>query len=143
MENIFEIKDEKIDVQKIMEQIDKRVEEKKKTGVYDKYDLSRVSNLEIEKITDERDFLEYYLKVAKKTCDIDIGSFEIYSKGGILGKPAVWFKKIIWHCLKFYTYRLFNQQKEFNVQITNVLISLNQKLDKSLGEIKKTRINTD
>ena len=136
MENIFEIKDEQIDVRNIMNKIAQRIEEKKKAGLYDKYDLSRVSNLEIEKITDERDFLKYYLKVAKKTCDIDIGSFEIYSKGGILGKPVVWFKKIIWHCLKFYTYRLFNQQKEFNAQITNALISLNEKVD-------KTRMHTD
>ena len=137
MENVFEIRDDQIDVQKIMEKIDKKIEEKKKAGVYDKYDLSQINNLEIEKITDDRDFLEYYLKVIKQTYDIDIGDFEIHSKGGLLGKPVVWLKKIIWRFMKFYTYRLFSQQKEFNAQITNALISLNQKLDKSLAEINK------
>jgi len=136
MKDIFEIKDEKVDVQRIMEIIDRRITEKKKAGLYDKYDLSRVSSLEIKKITDDRDFLEYYLKVIKKNSDIDIGDFEIHSKGGPLGKPVVWIKKIIWKLLKFYTYRLFSQQKEFNAQVTNTLLSLNQKIDKSLAEIK-------
>ncbi len=139
MENLFEIKDSQIDIRKIMETIDKRIEEKKKAGFYEKYDLSRVHNLEIEKISDDRDFLEYYLKVLRQTYDINIGDFEIHSKGGFLGKPVVCLKKIIWNLLKFYTYRLFSQQKEFNAQITNAVISLNEKLDRTIAEINKKR----
>ena len=137
MENIFEIQDERINLQEIMKKIDQRIEEKKKAGLYRTYNLDRINMLEVEKISDDRAFLDYYLKVIRRTCDIDIGDFAIHSKGGWLGQPIVWFKKLIWHCLKFYTYRLFSQQKEFNAQITNDVISLNQKVDKSLAGIKR------
>jgi hypothetical protein len=105
--------------------------------VYDKYDLSRIAALELGSIKSEADFFDYLLKVIQQTWDIDIGDFPIYPKGGILGAPAVWLKKVIWKLLKFYTYRLFSQQKEFNCQMANAISSLNSKLDKEIAALKK------
>ena len=137
MNDIFEIGADGVDVKRVMRDIEERVARKKRAGVYDRYDLSRIASLELKNVKSEADFLDYSLKVIQQTWDIDIGDFPIYSKGGILGKPFVLLKKTIWKLLKFYTYRLFSQQKEFNCQITNAITSLNRKLDSELTKIKK------
>ena len=46
-------------------------------------------------------------------------------------------KKLIWKLLKFYTYRLFSQQKEFNCQVVNAITSLNKRWEEEIEEIKK------
>ncbi len=119
-----------VDVKKLMETVRQRVEAKKESGAYDRYNLSGITRLEIVEAKSEEDFLNYYLKVMQKSYELDIGDFEIPSKGGLLGKPAVWIKKIIWHLLKYYTYRMFTQQREFNSQVLNTLKYLNRKIDK-------------
>lgn len=135
--DIFEINVEGIDVASLMEKIRQRVEEKKKAGVYEKYNLENISVLDLDNIKNDQDFLQYYLDVIQRTCDIDISPFPIINKGGIFGKFAVATKKIIWHLLKFYTYRMFNQQKEFNCQIVNTIISLNKKIDAGFEEVNQ------
>ncbi len=137
MDQKFQIGADGVDVKKIMQEIEERVARKKAAGVYDKYDLSRIAALELSSVKSEADFLDYSLKVIQQTWDIDIGDFPIYSKGGILGAPAVWLKKTIWKMLKFYTYRLFSQQKEFNCQVANAICSLKAKVDAELTAIKK------
>ncbi|MCX6355786.1 MAG: hypothetical protein NTZ78_12920 [Candidatus Aureabacteria bacterium] len=129
MGEIFEIGAEGVDVKNIMAEIEERVARKKEAGIYDRYDLSRIETLELSKIKSEAEYLNYLIKVIQQTWDIDIGDFPIYSKSGILGKPAVMLKKVIWKLLKFYTYRLFSQQKEFNCQVANAISSLKNKID--------------
>ena len=124
-----------VDVRKIMEYVRQRVQQKKEAGVYDRYNLAGVTKLEVVEAKSEEDFLNYYLKVMQKSYELDIGDFDIPSKGGILGKPGVWLKKIIWKLLKFYTWRMFTQQREFNLQVVNTLKCLNRKLDKQHREI--------
>ena len=124
-----------VDVKEIMDTIRKRVDEKKAAGVYDQYNLAGITKLEIAEVKSDEDFLNYYLKVMQKSYELDIGEFEIPSKGGLLGKPAVWLKKTIWFFLKFYTYRMFTQQREFNLQVVNTLKGLNRKIDKQHREI--------
>jgi len=134
-EETFSIGADGIDVQKIMGKIRKRVGEKKAAGVYDKYNLDDITKLDISEAKSDEDFLRYYLKIIRRTYMLDIDEFDIPSKGGILGKPVVWLKKIIWHLLKFYTYRMFTQQREFNLQIVHTLAALNRKIDKNHKEI--------
>lgn len=134
MTDIFQIGADGVDVAAIQREIEDRVARKKEAGVYDRYDLSRIAALDLSGVKSEADFLEYSLKVIQQTWDLDIGDFPIYSKGGILGTPSVFLKKAIWKLLKFYTYRLFSQQKEFNCQMVNAIVSLNRKLDAALAE---------
>ncbi len=136
MTDIFEIGADGVDVAAIQREIEDRVARKKEAGVYDRYDLSRVAALELGGVKSEADFLEYSLKVVQQAWDIDIGDFPICSKGGLLGAPAVLLKKSIWKLLKFYTYRLFSQQKEFNCQVVNAVVSLNRKIDAELAKLK-------
>lgn len=133
-EKTFTIDIENIAVDKIMETIRERVRKKKEAGIYDKYNLSGITKLEIKDAKSEEDFLKYYFKTMQRSYELDIGDFEIPSKGGFLGRPAVWAKKIIWKLLKFYTYRMFTQQREFNFQVLNTLRALNRKIDK-IGQL--------
>ncbi|MBI1870765.1 MAG: hypothetical protein HYS07_06205 [Chlamydiae bacterium] len=134
-EDIFKVGAEGIDVEKIMQQIRARIEEKKKAGVYEKYDLSGISRLELENMTKEEEFLNYYTEILQRTCDIDISDFPIINEGGFLGRIEVLVKKILWKLLKFYTYRLFAQQKEFNCQVTNAFLSLRKVMDTRFKEM--------
>jgi len=136
MNELFQIGANGVDVKKIMQEIEERVARKKAAGVYDKYDLSRIAAMELSNVKSEADFLDYSLKVIQQTWDIDIGDFPIYSKGGVLGAPAVWLKKVIWKLLKFYTYRLFSQQKEFNCQVANAICSLKSTVDAEIAKLK-------
>lgn len=136
-EEFFEIKDSDIDVKEIMEDIEAKVSEKKQAGVYDKYNLEMLTELQIEQLNDDKDLLEYYIRAVKRSWDVDINDFDIPNKGGILGKPMVMFKTLIWKCLKFYTYRLFSQQREFNSQMVSALEGLSNKIDSEVKEIKQ------
>ena len=140
MTNNFKIESNGVDVDALMKRVRKRVEEKREAGVYDTYNLENLTALAFESLKDEQEFLQYYLRLIQSTCDINIGDFEIVNKGGFLGKPVVALKKVIWKLLKFYTYRLFSQQKEFNCQTVNTIISLQKKFDKDLAEIR-TRLD--
>ena len=137
-DDVFSIELDNIDVQEIVRRVKQRVEEKKAAGVYDKYNLVGVTRLEVSQAKSEEDFLRYQLRAMRKSWEIDIGDFEIPSKGGILGRPAVWLKKIIWHLLKFYTFRLFMQQRAFNLQVVNTLQSLDAKLEKLRQRLDET-----
>lgn len=133
----FEIKSSEVDIKAIMKDIETRVAEKKAQGVYNQYNLDRVTKLEIDNIKSDLEYLEWLLKVVNQSWDINIGDPQIVSKGGLLGKPVVWLKKIIWQMLKFYTYRLFSQQKEFNSQVVMGLGLLAKRVEKLEEKVKK------
>ncbi len=125
----FEIKTPGVDVKKIMDDIQSKIKEKKEQGVYNQYSLDRVTRLEIENIKGDVEYLQWLMKVMNQSWDINIGDPQIVNKGGLLGKPEMWLKKIIWHLLKFYTYRMFSQQKEFNSQTVMALGLLSKRID--------------
>ena len=136
MTNDFEFESKGVDVEALMKRVRVRVDEKRKAGVYEKYNLDNLTALEFESLEDEKEFLRYYLRLIQSTCDINIGDFEIVNKGGVFGRTVILLKKVIWKLLKFYTYRLFSQQKEFNCQTVNTIMSLQNKLEKDLEEIR-------
>lgn len=131
-----------IDVDKIMREIKERVEKKKKEGVYEKYNLESLAIKDIEQLQTEKDFLNYYLEIIQHTCDIDIGDFEIPSKGGIFGGLVAKLKRFMWIMLRFYTYRLFSQQKEVNFQLVNTIISLNKRIDELEKKMSEGKMGT-
>ena len=129
-DDVFSIELDNVDVSDIVRAVRERVEKKKAAGVYDKYNLVGITKLEVSQAKSEEDFLRYHLKALRKSWEIDIGDYEIPSKGGILGRPAVWLKKVLWFLLKFYTFRMFMQQRDFNLQVVNTLQALDTKLEK-------------
>ncbi len=135
-DDVFSINLDKIDVREIVHAVKERVEKKKAAGVYDKYNLVGITKLEVSQARSEEEFLRYHLRTLRKTWEIDIGDFEIPSKGGLLGRPAVWLKKAIWFLLKFYTFRMFTQQRDFNLQVVNTLQALNSKVEKLAEQLR-------
>lgn len=130
----FEIKTPGVDVKKIMGEIKEQIEDKKVQGIYDRYNLDRVTKLEIENIKGDVEYLQWLMKVMNQSWDVNIGDPQIVNKGGMFGKAEVLLKKVIWHLLKFYTYRLFSQQKEFNSQVVMALGLMNKRLEKLEGK---------
>jgi hypothetical protein len=141
-EDAFSIDIDGMDVEEIVRAVKERVEKKRAAGVYKKYNLVGITRLEIAQAKSEEDFLRYHLKSLRKSWEIDIGDFEIPSKGGLSGRPAVWLKKVIWNLLRFYTFRMFTQQRDFNLQVVNTLQALNAKIDK-LGEQIKSESSAE
>ncbi|MCK5706485.1 MAG: hypothetical protein KAI43_02440 [Candidatus Aureabacteria bacterium] len=136
-DKLFEIPSGKVDTEAIMKTIRKKIKEKEEAGIYHHYNLAKIHTLELQDIENEGDFLEYYLKTIGSTWAVDINDWEIVSKGGILGKAATLLKKIIWKLLKFYTYRLWSQQREFNAQISNTVNALHKKFDLKISELEE------
>lgn len=112
-----------LDAEALVARIRDRVEEKRRSGAYRGYDLEGVAALDFEKELSEEDFLLYYLQVVERLSDVNYGDFEIVPKGGPFGRIEVLLKKTIWKLLRFYTYRLFSQQREFDCQVAEALQS--------------------
>jgi hypothetical protein len=128
-EPTFEIQTEGVDVDAVMRLVRERVEKKRAAGVYDRYNLTGITKLEVAEAKSEEDFLRYSLKMLQRTHEIDIADFPIPNKGGLLGWLEVLVKKVLWYLLKFYTWRMWTQQREFNAQVVNTLRALNRKID--------------
>jgi hypothetical protein len=128
-DRIIEIGANGVDTDEIMRRIRERIEAKRKAGVYDRYNLTGITKLEVAEAKSEEDFLRYSLKMLQRTHEIDIADFPIPNKGGPFGWLAVLVKKVLWYLLKFYTWRMWTQQREFNAQVVNTLRALNRKID--------------
>jgi hypothetical protein len=122
----FEIKNISVPGSVIMDEIENRMKENEEKGLYRRYFLGKTIQFEWKAVCDEAQFLDYYLQAIRRSWAVDINDFEIPKKRGWKGKAELLFKKIIWKCLKFYTYRLFSQQREFNSQASHTLILLHR-----------------
>ena len=136
MNETFEIRTPGVDVKNLVARIRERVEAKRKAGGYDPYDLTAVKALELENLKTDEAYLDYYLKTVWRAADVDLGDFPITSKIFFFGRPAVWLKKIIWKSLKFYTYRLFSQQKDFNAKMASIADGMNRKFERRLSVLE-------
>ena len=137
----FDIQTDGVDTDDIMRRIRERIEQKRAAGVYDRYNLTGITKLEVAEAKSEEDFLRYSLKMLQRTHEIDIADFPIPNKGGPFGWLEVLVKKVLWYLLKFYTWRMWTQQREFNAQVVNTLRALNRKIDdlkRPPGETKPT-----
>ena len=137
MENTFEINTPGIDVEAIIATIRERVEEKQQAGVYDQYNISPAVALEIDNLKTDQAYLDYYMSTIWRAADIDLGDFPIHSKTPIMGRPVVLLKKIIWKLLKFYTFRLFSQQKDFNVKMASIVHGLEMKYEQRFAALEE------
>lgn len=136
MNDTFRISTPGVDVEKAMEEIRRRVEEKRSQGVYRRYPLASLEPVETASLKSSREVYFYYLKSLIAAAEIDINDFEIECKRPVFGRPAVWLKKLIWKLLKFYTFRLFSQQKDFNARVALVLQGMENNHSRRLSELE-------
>jgi len=138
MSDNFQIGTSGVDVEAVMAEIRRRVEAKRARGVYNQYSLAD-AGYEHGTITLKHgdEYFDYYLKNLLLAAEIDISDFPIESKTPFFGQPAVWLKKIIWKLMKFYTFRLFSQQKDFNARVAVILQGMERVYSRRLAELEE------
>ena len=83
--------------------------------------LDMIGELDIKALKDNTEVLSRVIAHMRESAMIDIGDFEIVNTGGPFGRLEVFVKKTIWKLLRFYTFRMFTQQRAFNAQVVAVL----------------------
>jgi len=126
-----------IDPEAIMAEIRARVEERKESGGYRAYDLAAVRARELDNIRIDYERLSDCLPDLWRTANVDLGDFPIPAKTPGLGVPVAALKKVIWKLLKFYTFRLFSQQKEFNARAAVLLQAVILRYEGRLAELEE------
>jgi len=135
--NIFDIQDSEIDLYNIHAEIALNVQKCLDNNEYQDYDLSKVSSYFLSSIKDRKEYIEENIKVIDTSWAIDINDFEILlKKKGIFALLEFLLKKVIWKLLKFYTFRLFSQQREFNMQMKDAVTVLYSDYQKRLAVIE-------
>lgn len=137
MNDNFHITTSGVDVERVMAEIRRRVEAKRARGVYNQYSLDD-AGYEHGTITLKRgnEYFDFYLKTLLMAAEIDISDFKIESKTPFFGRPVVWLKLLIWKLLKFYTFRLFSQQRDFNARVAVILQGMERRYSKKLAELE-------
>ena len=130
---------EGVDVARVMNEIRADVKSKKEAGLYEHLDFVNLDKYHLDAISDDNELLFHYFRLLYLTSEIDINDFEIKKKHGLFAGAEVLLKKIIWKLLKFYTFRLFSQQINFNGSIVSTLKCINRKID-SRDQLLEKRI---
>ncbi|MBM4020039.1 MAG: hypothetical protein FJ288_17265 [Planctomycetes bacterium] len=110
--------------EQLMRDVDRNVRANEAAGAYDEAALAELRTLEIKALADDAEVLARVIAHLREAAAIDIGDFPIVNTGGPLGRLETLVKKTLWKLLRFYTYRMFTQQREFNMQAVAVLEAL-------------------
>ena len=136
--NVFKTRETSLDIEAVDREIHFQIKQRQELGVYEHYDLTKVTHLLLRDIRDPGEFFRQHLAAIVRSWAIDINDFEIIrKKEGILGNLEILLKKVIWKLLKFYTYRLFSQQREHNFQISNTVTLMEKHYREKLGSLEK------
>jgi hypothetical protein len=136
-EPFFQIDVDGLSTESLMAEIEVSIQAKTDAGIYDSCAMDDIADFDVLKLEDESQFLEYYLKTLRTSWAIDINDFTIPRKPGVLGWLEQKIKSLIWKVLKFYTYRLFSQQREFNSQASQTIIAQHQEYSRRLDSLEK------
>ena len=118
----FSIPDGAISAEALVAEIRAEVAQLTASGSYADARIARAERTNLVHMKDHEEFLDYYLACIDRSAVVDIRAFDIPdAKGGVVGKGMVKFKKTIWGCLKFYTYRMWSQQNQINGLLVNAL----------------------
>lgn len=133
---VFEIRDEEIDVREIMARIEQRVEEKRRRGLYrDEPWLHQTIDF-ASLGTGERN-LSDQLAMLKMASRIDLEGEPISSHRPITGQFIVWIKKWSRFWVRRYTDSIFYKQNHFNAEIVNLLTELAGQINELREEVQR------
>ncbi len=146
MNDIFQIKDPGIDVEKIIESIKISIEEKKKKGIYSEQKLEEAEKLKIGDSPDRADFMRQCIRTAEALSFIDTDNYRFgiprMLNRPLLGHFVLLVKGVVRRFLRFHTRGVFNQQIEFNCQMVELVKWLNDRaeaLETEFESLKKER----
>jgi hypothetical protein len=86
-------------------------------------------DLEIASLPDNTEVVRRVLAQMQRHGGLDLGEFDMASGAGPAGRLHTLVKKAVWKLLRFYTYRMFSQQRDFNRQTAAVLDAMWSRLD--------------
>ncbi len=113
-ESPFEIGGAVPDAARIVEEIQRTVEARRRAGAYADPRLMLAEQANLLHRSRDANFLDLYLAGLKDAVFVDINDFDIRERRRYLAPWLVRLKKGLWNLLKFYTYRLWSQQNEVN-----------------------------
>ena len=122
----FEIGADGVDVDRLVADIRETVRSKMESGAYAGAQLARAERFNLQNLTRDENFFEFYLENLREAVYIDINDFEIRERRRGLGPLLVALKRAVWSLLKFYTYRLWSQQN----QVNGLLLSATEEIDR-------------
>ena len=140
-EPLFEINAPGVDAERLVAEIRAAVERKTTEGVYADARVARAERLNLARLRDTDEFLNFYLQCLRDATCVDISDFPIRERRRFFGPALVALKKVIWSLLKFYTYRLWSQQNQANGLLVTALEGLDQKYAAKFQELER-RIQT-
>ena len=125
--SMFDITAPGIDAEALLSSIRAAIEEKKRKGCYSDQRLSRPESIDLRQFQDHEAFLDFYLQSLRDAVFVDINDFEIAERRRGMGSVLVPLKRLLWKCLKFYTYRLWSQQNEINGLLLSAVEALDER----------------
>ena len=116
-----------IDVKEIMKEIQRRVEEKRKKGIYTE-DLDAIAN-NVLRNTEMPDEVEYYLQKVNVSWFLDDQTVTTIHKG-LKGKLLLLEKKVVKSIVRPWLCAVVDTQREFNSLVVKLLNALVRKLER-------------
>jgi hypothetical protein len=140
----FTIHADNVNVEEIMQEIHRRVLEKKQAGIYSDEELQRISDLKNDlspKNNERYSELNLYLRKQHMTWELAGSSAMISSHRKIIGPIMVAMKRIGFKLLKFFGSVFFERQTEFNAANVRFNTTVLQELTR-LSEDNKQLLRT-
>ncbi len=131
-EEILEIEDGVIDVERIMARIDERVEQRRASGIYDESEIASIMR-EVpqegadQSISDPLHELNFVVRLASLRSQVS-SEYAIGSSRKIIGPMIIFVKRAIRKLLRTYVDAVFSQQNEFNAYMVRSLQCLEESI---------------
>lgn len=134
---LFEVGASTIDVEALVEEIRRTVDQKRKEGVYNDPRIAQAERTNLSNLKDDEAFLQLYLDSLRDAVYIDINDYAIVDRHPTLGKLLVMLKKVIWSLLKFYTYRLWSQQNQVNGLLLGAVEASEERYREKIAQLEE------
>ena len=141
----FSVDGDNVNVSKIMQQVQQRIEKKRESGIYTEEELEEVTRLRLENLADEIDIdsnLIENLRSSNAAWNIT-PDYQVKSHRKGLGYLVVLIKKIVRPIVRLYTDHIVKRQAQINLYSIHVLHNLVQELTKLQIENKKLKNRLD
>jgi hypothetical protein len=131
------LKVDQVDVEALVREIREEVARKRAAGLYEDARIGRAERHNAMVMSESQDLLRFYLGCLRHGVDVDINDFDIEDRRpGLKGRVLVKIKRVIWQLLKFYTYRLWQQQNTVNGLMINAIESSFAQYERKIAELE-------
>jgi hypothetical protein len=145
MMETFSVDGDNVNVSKIMQQVQQRIEKKRESGIYTEEELQEVTRLRLENLADEIDIdsnLIENLRSSNAAWNIT-PDYQVKSHRKGLGYLVVLIKKIVRPIVRLYTDHIVKRQAQINLYSVHVLHNLVQEITRLQIDNKKMKNRLD